>query len=723
MITELPRYHPQLGTPDRVYPYRDAAGNILAAVYRFGTGSGKQIRPYDAQAGEWKAPAVRPLYGLEYLADATSRQVVLVEGEKCADALMKHDVLSVASMGGSNAAHLTDWSPLQGFEVTIWPDNDEAGMSYAYAAARELLAAGAHVKLIDIHNTTLRNVGEQALRICIGNAVHNDTFTSRSIGEVCPKGWDVADAFEAGFSIEEIRSILDQATPYRENTHHAPIGQRVPANDNWPEPDRSFLEAKVEPPRFPLEIFPATLATWAGQTAESKSAPVDYVAAALITASASLIGSSRAVSPWQGWKEIPVMWSALVGTPSAGKSPAMDPVLSVLRKLEAQYVEAHAEATREYETDKLEAGLARQKWEREAKDAQDKGVAPPLMPARAVAPTAPARKRLCVRDTTVEALAGVLEGQPKGVLTYRDELAGWFASFDRYSSARGGDRAFWLETFGGRPYTVDRVKNGGPLHIPYLASSVLGGIQPDRLGSCVMNGDDDGLSARFLYFYPNPVKRQRPRFIPDDGALEQALVRLAALEHEERDGVKVPRILPLEGDAADIFHAWWQELAEREPRGRLSGWWGKLPGLALRLALVLEYLDWAAGQGDGDPVQVSAAPVEAAIKLVESYLIPMAERAHGLAAQMGVSENTVMLAQHILASRVSEFTVRELGRSGPLRGIGAADTKKAVNDLVGFHWLRAAPVRQGDTPGKAQERYLVSPGLSLINQHSDSAQI
>lgn len=186
----------------------------------------------------------------------------------------------------------------------------------------------------------------------------------------------------------------------------------------------------------------------------------------------------------------------------------MDPVLSVLSALEADGLTEHEEALRQYETDKIEATLALQKWERTAKDAHDQGVAPPLMPREAKEPEMPSRKRLMVKDATTEALLPALKGQPKGLLSFRDELAAWFASFDRYAAGKGADRAFWLEAYGGRPYTLDRVKNGSdPVHIPSLALSVIGGIQPDRLQSCLLKGDDDGLSARFIYICPKPTPR------------------------------------------------------------------------------------------------------------------------------------------------------------------------------------------------------------------------
>jgi len=418
--------------------------------------------------------------------------------------------------------------------------------------------------------------------------------------------------------------------------------------------------------------------------------------------------------PWSGWSEPAILWTTLVGSPSAGKSPAMDPVLSVLAKLEGDSLEDHAEALRIYETDKLEADLAKERWVQNAKSAGEERFATPVMPVSAVPPEMPMRKRLLIKDATSEALLAALKGQPKGFLTVRDELAGWFASMDRYSASKGGDRALWLEAYGGRPYTLDRVKNGGePFYIPSLAISVLGGIQPDRLQSCLLKGDDDGLSARFLYIYPNPAPRQRPKHLADDRIIKQITNKLDALAPDtDENQTPCSRILPLSAAAADMFELWWQQLLAVAPEnGRMSGWWGKAQGLCLRIALVLEYLDWAVTADGLEPTKVSVRTIENAISFIENYAGPMAERAHGVACATGYSANTLTLAHYIQESGFTEVSARELQRSGPMRNLTAKEIKAACFDLVGSNWLQAAPIRQGETLGKTQGRFLVNPAL------------
>ena len=105
------------------------------------TATAKTIMPLsycedDAGRRSWRwlhLPAPRPLYGLDRLALRPDAPVLLVEGEKTADAAAKlfPDHVAVTSSGGSNAAGKADWSPLSGRHVVIWPDHDEPGRRFA----------------------------------------------------------------------------------------------------------------------------------------------------------------------------------------------------------------------------------------------------------------------------------------------------------------------------------------------------------------------------------------------------------------------------------------------------------------------------------------------------------------------------------------------------------------------------------------------------------------
>ena len=69
----------------------------------------------------------------------------MVEGEKTSDAAGKllSSYVPTTSMNGAKAAQLSDWTPLKGREVVVWPDNDPDGQRYARKVAALVLTAGA----------------------------------------------------------------------------------------------------------------------------------------------------------------------------------------------------------------------------------------------------------------------------------------------------------------------------------------------------------------------------------------------------------------------------------------------------------------------------------------------------------------------------------------------------------------------------------------------------
>jgi putative DNA primase/helicase len=137
-----PEFHHFIhGEPSMVWTYRDIDGTILGYTCRFDLeDGGKEVLPYfycsDGTRSEWrwKGPeAPKPLYGQDRLAANPDATVILVEGEKTADALQAvvPHVVVLTWMGGANGIHKADWSVIYGRKVLVWPDNDWEGMSAA----------------------------------------------------------------------------------------------------------------------------------------------------------------------------------------------------------------------------------------------------------------------------------------------------------------------------------------------------------------------------------------------------------------------------------------------------------------------------------------------------------------------------------------------------------------------------------------------------------------
>jgi hypothetical protein len=159
---------------------------------RFDMPEGKEIRPlryglcYGREGWHWKGwsgGAQAPLYRLPAVLADLAAPVLVVEGEKTADAAdgLFPDRAVVSPMNGAQSPHKTDWSPLAGRDVTIWPDNDEPGLAFARKVAK-----------------LAKNAGANVVRIV-------------TVPDGAPEGWDLADPVPEDWLDETIPAALADA--------------------------------------------------------------------------------------------------------------------------------------------------------------------------------------------------------------------------------------------------------------------------------------------------------------------------------------------------------------------------------------------------------------------------------------------------------------------------------------------------------------------------------
>jgi uncharacterized protein (DUF927 family) len=153
-------------------------------VARFDVDGGKQILPRTwcrhengSESWSWKGfCAPRPLYGLDRLAARPNAPVLVVEGEKTADAGQRifPAYVVVTWPGGANAVEKADWSSLAGRDVTLWRDADAAGRKAMDQVKRVLGAVGA-ISIRTVH-----------------------------LPDDMPEGWDLAEPLPEGVDAEEL---------------------------------------------------------------------------------------------------------------------------------------------------------------------------------------------------------------------------------------------------------------------------------------------------------------------------------------------------------------------------------------------------------------------------------------------------------------------------------------------------------------------------------------
>jgi len=199
--TPPPARHFQLGAPAKTWRYVDSSGGLVCVVCRFETTTGKQFRPLtycQNEAGQavwnWKScPDPRPLYQLDKIASSPLAPVLVCEGEKAADAaqLLFPGWITTTSMNGSQSPEKTDWIPLAGRDVYIWPDSDAPGKAYGEKVVELIRQIGP--------STPIRVMNGFKWKIENGRVA--DGFSA-------PLGWDAADAVAAGWTAPYIQSLL-----------------------------------------------------------------------------------------------------------------------------------------------------------------------------------------------------------------------------------------------------------------------------------------------------------------------------------------------------------------------------------------------------------------------------------------------------------------------------------------------------------------------------------
>ena len=156
--------HFKHGKPSMQWVYRLADG-VACYVYRFEAkteNERKQFTPLTycehatSKKRDWRWQGLiepRPLYNLDKIINRPDALVIVCEGEKAADAAVQllPDAISTTMLNGAQSPNKTNWQPLNGRDVWLWPDNDDAGNKCMIAIANLLKMAGAaSVKTINL---------------------------------------------------------------------------------------------------------------------------------------------------------------------------------------------------------------------------------------------------------------------------------------------------------------------------------------------------------------------------------------------------------------------------------------------------------------------------------------------------------------------------------------------------------------------------------------------
>ena len=481
----------------------------------------------------------------------------------------------------------------------------------------------------------------------------------------------------------------------------------------WPLPQP--LGSDLPPVKaFELSLLPETLRPWVADIAERMQVPLDVPAACAVVALAGCVNRRAVIQPKEadtGFQKVPNLWGGIVLPSGYMKSPVVKCVTGPLARIEEQWRLEHGSGLSDYVRHKEQAGIELAAWKELFKAAMKKGDSPtPDRPNLDL--QEPVMRRLVVTDSTFEKLHEIMRDNPAGVLMIRDELTGWLAELGR--DGREGERAFCLSAWNGdTAHTIDRIGRGS-IHVPACCLSILGGIQPPRLRSYLVDAmrggpADDGLMQRFqILVWPDissPWKLvDRPPDAEAEARVTKGFEALVALSADE------PKRLRFESGARELFYAWWREL-EAKVRGdelppALASHLAKYRSLMPSLALLFELLDWASGYGGGESVSLNHTCQ--AMEWCE-YLESHARRVYSCIISPGLRAARE-LAENIKAKRLTPiFSVREVY----IKNWSGLDTpeyaRAACRILQDAGWIRELPGDSGR--GRPSERYETNPRI------------
>ena len=626
-----------------------------------------------------------------------------LDGTAAADPAPANDTLRAADaidLGTALAVipnNDADWETWNRVGMATWAASNGAAFGYAAWAAwsaksakdvpprtRERWDHYATSPPSKIGMGSLVHLAKQAVPTFVQPSAHRDRILGAARwerGQTARKDVGVRpDAGDPGRAAPAPREAPDDADGYAETVE--PV-------DLW---------GHFEPPVLPRGLLPDVIEHFARVQGEMMGAdPAGLAMAALAVCAAALPDKVRIRVKVHdpSWHESARIWVALVGEPSTKKTPIMSQADRPLKKIDKRLYDEWS-------------------WKQAAYDALDKDKKKITGPPKQI------RKRL--EDTTIEAAQIVLQSSHDGVLCFQDELSGWFGSMEKYGGAGKGsakDRSFWLQSFNGGTFAVNRVQRGSGM-VENLSVCLLGGIQPDPIRRVAADAVDDGLIQRLfpIILKPSAVGKDEPIQFDPIGTYHDAVNGLFRMRPPVPPGVSNLRDIPDVDDSTLRFdedaQAIRRDLEKKHHRlskaeainGKLAAHVIKYDGLFARLCVLFHCLDhWSR---ERPPPTIGKDLATRVAQFLHRFLLPHALAFYG--SILGLSDDHGRLsnvASYILTHKLKSVKYRDVQRGdGSMRNLTKADTTRVLEQLEALGWLEQEPQppRANASPG-----WLVNP--------------
>jgi hypothetical protein len=637
--------------------YKSAAGELMMVIARYDRPGAdgqveKQIRPFTYGYGSdgvpaWRIKSIpegRPLYALDHLAASPTAPVLVVEGEKAADAAAKRfpDYVVTTSSGGSQAAAKADWSPLKGRPVTVWPDADKAGKIYAAQVAGILEEVGAsNVLLVDVPPGW-------------------------------PEGWDLGDLLPSGVTDADLARLLANAGSAKEEP--LPLFPALPP---------------AEP--FPIDYLGPVLSSAAGAIARKVRVPL-AMAAQSVLAAASLAAQAHADVRLPFGQTRPLsLFLVTIAASGDRKTTADAEALGPVRKHERARKERHEQELGAWRLD--HAAWSAQKKKIEAKGNLEYAQRKEQLRSLGPEPEKPLYPILTAPDPTLEGLVKAWVSAPASLGVFTAEGGMFVGGHGMADENKLRTGAALSELWDGKPVKRLRAVDGVTLlYGRRLSLHVM--VQPEVARQFLSDGTlrDQGLLSRMLVAAPASLagtRLYREVAPADELAIVSYTARIFALLEarwplaEGKRNELEPRVLPMTGGAIEVWTTFFNHVeAQSGPGGDLdpiADLAAKAAEHAARIAGVITLVE------NPDAAEIVETAMECGVALADWYVAEALRL-----AKAGRTDPKLAKAQEMLGwlqAQKGDVVFRDILRFGPGGLRLKSEAEAALRILESHGWV------------------------------------
>lgn len=246
---------------------------------------------------------------------------------------------------------------------------------------------------------------------------------------------------------------------------------------------------------FPIDALPYAVKDIVKAGQEAFDVGYEFFALPALVACASAIGSKFEVAINDTLSTKPIIYGCLIAMPGSGKSPAQNIVMKPLKQMQKQALKRYYDESLSYENEIEVYETKMKQAKKDSIDFTDKK------------PKKPSLQEYYTTNSTIEAIAKILQRSPKGIVYINDEFLAFYNSLNSYRSGKGSDLQEWLSLWNGTELKINRKGDDIPLIIsdPYV--SVVGNMTPSGIREIAKDSNtENGFLDRFLFSFPTDSK-------------------------------------------------------------------------------------------------------------------------------------------------------------------------------------------------------------------------